>query len=91
MYKVIAVDTNFNRSIPSDIAKVTMPDVTPPSTPFIKDVQISADGFAVIEFLPNLSPDLKGYNIFRSEKHDSTSYKKSKYFNDTPFVYKFCR
>lgn len=76
LYKVIAVDTNFNRSIPSDIAKVTMPDVTPPSTPFIKDVQISADGFAVIEFLPNLSPDLKGYNIFRSEKHDSTSYKR---------------
>ena len=76
LYKVIAIDTNYNRSPPSDIAKVKLPDVTPPSKPFIKEINCNENGFAQIEFLPDLTPDLKGYHVFRSEKHDSSNYKR---------------
>ena len=76
LYKVIAIDTNFNRSVPSEIARVKLPDVTPPTPPFIKEININESGFAQLEFLPNLSPDLKGFQVFRSEKHDSSNYKK---------------
>ncbi|MFL5753281.1 MAG: fibronectin type III domain-containing protein, partial [Bacteroidia bacterium] len=57
LYKVVAVDTNFNRSIPSEIARIQMPDVTPPGSPFIKEIDINAEGAAQIEFLPDLAPD----------------------------------
>jgi hypothetical protein len=76
LYKVIAIDTNFNRSAPSEIAKIKLPDVTPPTPPFIKEININESGFALIEFLPDLSPDLKGYHVYRSEKHDSANYKR---------------
>ena len=76
LYKVIAIDTNFNRSAPSEIAKVKLPDVTPPTSPFIKEINCNENGFALIEFLPDLTPDLKGYHVYRSEKHDSANYKR---------------
>lgn len=75
VYRVIAVDTNFNRSNPSNNSLAQMPDVVPPQTPLIKSI-VSDTTQAVVAWLPNVESDLKGYNIYRSLENDSLNLQK---------------
>ena len=73
IYRVVAVDTSFNRSKPSINSLAQMPDVTPPNHPIIKNVEFN-DGIIVISWMPNIENDLEGYNLFRKLKSDSSSF-----------------
>jgi len=64
-YRLMAVDRKINRSEPSEPSNLArMPDITPPSQPFIKQVE-PADKGLLIEWLPGFEPDLAGYNLYR--------------------------
>ncbi|WP_147302883.1 fibronectin type III domain-containing protein [Marinoscillum furvescens] len=65
-YYVVAVDTSFNRSPPSDFATAVLPDVTPPEQPFIEQITYTAEG-VVVHWTSNVEPDLAGYHIYRSD------------------------
>jgi len=70
VYRVVAIDTNFNRSKPSINSLAQMPDVTPPLTPLIKNVYLEDKNIRV-DWLKNADTDLAGYNLFRSSLNDS--------------------
>lgn len=72
-YYVIAVDTSFNRSKPSAFAVSTLPDVTPPEKPFIKQISYNSEGI-VVEWISNVDEDLAGYNIYRSDSTVNPSF-----------------
>lgn len=72
VYRIVAIDTNFNRSIPSENTLARMPDVTPPMQPVIKSV-VADTVTAKISWLPNSDVDLEGYNLFRTYAGDSLS------------------
>ena len=75
VYRVVAVDTSFNRSKPSINSLAQMPDVTPPNHPVIKNVEFKND-IILISWIPNIENDLEGYNLYRKFKNDSTDFKK---------------
>jgi uncharacterized protein len=72
VYRVVAIDTNFNRSQPSINSLAQMPDVKPPLTPVIKNVSLE-EGNIRINWLKNVDPDLKGYNLYKSGFNDSAA------------------
>ncbi|MEQ9415249.1 MAG: hypothetical protein RIF39_15545, partial [Cyclobacteriaceae bacterium] len=63
-FRVVAVDTSFNKSLPSASVTVRLPDVTPPIQPFIKNASQQGDTI-MVEWLPNPEPDLAGYRLKR--------------------------
>jgi uncharacterized protein len=65
VYRVAAIDTSLNKGKYSEPVSVTMPDVLPPAQPFIKNVT-EKDHNLVVEWIPNVEPDLYGYEIFRA-------------------------
>lgn len=65
-YYVVAVDTSYNRSKPSQYVSGRMPDMLPPEKPFVKAVTYTADNI-VLEWLANVDTDLAGYNIYRAD------------------------
>ena len=73
-YKIVAVDTSYNRSGYSDFAVIGMPDVTPPKKPVIKSAKAEGDKI-IIEWFPNFETDLAGYNIYRKVKNDTINKK----------------
>lgn len=73
VYRVVAVDTSFNRSKPSINSLAQMPDVTPPNIPLIKDVKF-LDNYIKVNWMPNIEADLEGYEIYRKNKKDSSSF-----------------
>lgn len=73
VYAVVAEDLSYNRSKLSDVSVVKMPDVTPPSKPVMKNIEVT-DNTLILEWLPNADTDLAGYNIFRST--DSVAFSK---------------
>ena len=75
VYRVVAVDTSFNRSKPSINSLAQMPDVTPPNNPVITDAAF-IDSYISVQWIPNIESDLEGYEIYRKSKNDSTEYKK---------------
>ena len=75
VYRIIAVDTSFNRSKPSINSLAQMPDVTPPNHPVIKSIDFK-DNMMVIYWIPNIESDLEGYNLFRKLKNDSLDFRK---------------
>lgn len=77
LYKVVAVDKSLNRSPYSEFAVSRMPDVTPPDMPFIKTIFLNDKEQVIVEWLPNVEPDLMGYCIYRKYVTDSSaSFKK---------------
>ena len=50
-----------------------MPDVTPPNIPLIKDVKF-LDNYIKVNWIPNIESDLEGYEIYRKNKKDSSSF-----------------
>lgn len=75
VYRVVAVDTSYNRSKPSINSLAQMPDVTPPMKVLVKKVE-EKEQKLIISWLANVEPDLKGYNVYRRLKGDSGIYKK---------------
>ena len=72
VYRVVAIDTNFNRSQPSINSLAQMPDVNPPLTPVIKNVYLQEENIRV-DWLKNADNDLNGYNLYRSGLGDSVA------------------
>lgn len=75
VYRIVAIDTNFNRSVPSENTLAKMPDVTPPLQPVIKNVQADTTR-TVITWLANADLDLAGYNLYRRIFGDTLSIEK---------------
>lgn len=73
VYTVVAEDTNHNRSKPSEISIVQLPDVTPPLSPFIRHIHTD-HGKIMIEWLPYHEEGLLGFDIYRSSYGDSTKF-----------------
>ena len=65
IYKILAIDTSFNKSDYSSIASVKMPDVTPPVKPLIIGVTNEEESIQ-LRWLANRDEDLKGYELYRS-------------------------
>ncbi|HEY8401060.1 MAG TPA: hypothetical protein VIK89_07360, partial [Cytophagaceae bacterium] len=68
-YRVVAIDTAFNKSEPSEPAIARMPDVIAPEAPFLKNVEVK-EGRVKLEWLANVDTDLKGYYVYRSSEND---------------------
>ena len=75
VYRVIAVDTSYNRSKPSVNSLAQMPDVTPPSSPVIKNIEFEDDNL-IVNWISNVESDMMGYNLYRKLQSDSSSYNK---------------
>lgn len=70
VYRIIAVDSSFNRSLPSINSLAQMPDVIAPRVPQIKSVVADGEDL-IIEWLANVDADLAGYNVYRRLAKDS--------------------
>lgn len=84
VYRIVAIDTNFNRSTPSENTLAKMPDVTSPLQPVIKNIQADTTRAEVI-WLANADVDLAGYNLYRRLYGDTLSIKKIN-FNLIPYT-----
>ena len=67
LYKIIAIDSSYNKSKASEMVSVRMPDVIPPVRPYLKSID-NSDQYVIIKWLPNKDADLKGYNIYRASE-----------------------
>jgi fibronectin type 3 domain-containing protein len=63
-YKVVAVDTRYLHSIPTDIIELRRPDIVPPETPFIRSVFVEPKSVH-LEFAPSGSKDVKEHRLER--------------------------
>ncbi|WP_109833261.1 fibronectin type III domain-containing protein [Reichenbachiella versicolor] len=72
-YKIVAVDTTYNRSGYSDFAKASLPDVLGPETPFIKNIR-TINNKLVVEWVKNIDNDLKNYVLERRDTVSSEEY-----------------
>lgn len=63
LYRIVAIDSAFNKSGYSNIAGTNMPDIKKPEKPYIKNVDLKNDYFT-IEWVPNVDCDLKGYDLY---------------------------
>ena len=70
IYRIIAVDSSYNRSIPSINTLAQMPDVTAPVKPVIKQI-IEKNGHILLIWLSNVELDLMGYNLYKRIKNDT--------------------
>lgn len=70
LYKVLAIDSSYNKSDLSDYAVVTLPDVVAPSAPFIVNCSLDEKKNIKVEFFKNPELDLKGYELFRIYKEN---------------------
>lgn len=69
-YKVVAVDSSYNKSEFSNTAFTKLPDVTAPEKPVIKTITKN-NNTLIIEWYPVYDNDLLGYNIFRFTENQS--------------------
>lgn len=74
-YKVLAIDTAYNRSPLSECVHGRMPDVIAPERPRIKWVE-HKENTLVIKWIPNVDEDLMGYHVYRYDSLASDSYEK---------------
>ncbi len=63
-YFLYALDSNFNMSEGNGPIVVRLPDVDPPSDPFIKQVK-QIEEYASVQFIPNVDDDLSHYEVYR--------------------------
>lgn len=74
-YYVVALDTLYNTSTRSVGATAAMPDIYPPTPPFIKLVTKTEQSIQ-LAWLPSLDADVIGYELFRKEGADSSDFQK---------------
>jgi uncharacterized protein len=63
LFKIVAVDSSFNRSVPSQIVSVILPDVTSPQKPSLKKVSVAKDSITASWFA-NPEEDVNEYNLY---------------------------
>lgn len=63
-YRISAVDTTLNESLPSKIIKVKLPDVTPPKQPVLKDYKAYAKKI-VLQWAQVIVYDFDHYNVYK--------------------------
>ena len=73
LYKIVAVDSAYNRSVPSEVAVARLPDITPPAPPIIERISSEEENL-VIAWESNIEDDLLGYRIYRAEGSDTAQY-----------------
>jgi hypothetical protein len=69
-YKIVALDSSYNKSEYSVARSARMPDVIAPREPFIVNVAQEVKAIR-IEWLNNAESDLAGYHIYRFQPEDS--------------------
>ena len=75
-YYIVAADTSYNRSMPSERLSAKMPDLLPPEKPFLKSIS-QADDYIELVWIRNVDNDLMGYDLYkRPEGMDSLAGKK---------------
>ncbi len=65
LYQAIALDRNFNESLPSSILIVLRPDVIPPAPPVITDVTVT-DTTVLLHFARSPSEDVAHHVVYRT-------------------------
>ena len=70
LFKLVAVDTSYNRSQPSTIVSARLLDVTAPIKPVIKNISVKGDSI-IVSWLPNPEADLKGFILSRLKEGDA--------------------
>lgn len=88
VYKVLAMDSSFNRSKLSEPATLQLPDIMPPGQPFIKSVELK-DDYPTIIWMKNVDNDLKNYSLVSMKYAKDTTktiLKNNISTNDTIFV-----
>lgn len=65
LYKVLAIDSSYNKSALSAFAEATLPDVVAPTDPFIFNLSLDNKKNIIVEFFKNSELDLKGYELYR--------------------------
>lgn len=63
-YRVVALDSGYNMSVPTEVVQVQLPDVYPPEAPFLRDVIITG-GQIEVRWEPVSTEELKGFNVQR--------------------------
>jgi hypothetical protein len=76
MYKIVALDSSYNKSNPSLVKGARMPDVIPPEQPLIKSANMKNDDI-VIAWIANVDDDLWGYNLYRRSEKDTAGFKQT--------------
>ncbi len=79
-YSVVAIDSAYNKSEYSMIASARLPDIISPTKPVIKRI-VKNDKTILIEWIPNVEPDLLGYNIYRIQNTNSESFERKMNIN----------
>ena len=72
-YKVVALDTSYNRSALSATASAAMPDVVAPTEPVIFELTKSTTALT-FRWFPALDEDVVGYELQRATGTDSTAW-----------------
>jgi hypothetical protein len=65
-YYIVATDTSYNRSKPSQFVFGKMPDILPPEKPFIQSISYEKE-FIIVNWIRNVDSDLAGYHLYRSD------------------------
>ncbi|MEP2024532.1 MAG: hypothetical protein ABJH98_12565 [Reichenbachiella sp.] len=74
-YKILAIDTAYNKSEVSEPVYAHLPDVMPPEKPMIRQVEPTENSIRV-EWIPNVDQDLMGYHMYRQDSSISEEFKK---------------
>jgi fibronectin type 3 domain-containing protein len=70
-YFLVSVDSTGNKSTHSMIVSARMPDVVPPSAPFLKTI-LEKNTHAQLEWFLNPEADLKSYSVYRKNVSDTS-------------------
>ncbi len=68
-YKIASVDSSWNMSEYSITGNARMPDVIPPSAPFLKPIEQENEAL-IVRWTPSPESDVRGYNLYRYETKD---------------------
>jgi fibronectin type 3 domain-containing protein len=72
LYRITALDSSLNMSAYTEAGVGKMPDITPPSPPFFKNIEQDKEAI-VLHWDVSPESDVKAYNIYRFEPKDSAN------------------
>jgi uncharacterized protein len=75
-FRIVAVDTSYNKSAPSEIVSAKMPDAVAPLKPIIKNVLFKNDT-VVVQWFANPDADLARYELYKYANDPATKVKVS--------------
>ncbi|WP_282048525.1 fibronectin type III domain-containing protein [Maribacter aquivivus] len=71
-YKIQAEDQRYNRSKFSEIITITLPDLTPPSSPVLKQYEVVEKGVK-LKWIPSSSKDVASHSIYRKRSNEDNT------------------